>query len=463
MVQDNYSGGNATVLTPFLSGITNTVAKQQQRIANQEAQEAKRLQQEQAELSDIVKKVNTTGVQQQDIPEVSERLDKVYETYYRANQAKTPQERLTLKMDLERELNDMSQLVNQSKQRGVAQVKLADFIGNPTNMGLVSQDAINRFKQNANLPTSKLSPTAFSRDEYVSPDTSYLDKVIDSSAKGLLANATELRKSGKSVNISGKNGTEQFTEKVVPKDTFAKDLYRQYNFDNKFKNLVDFTSSQNGLSKDEYLLTVVDEYDKANKLKNTKQVETVFARAPRQSNNGSSDNEGFVIEDNFDINYGSKSTGKTATVTAREYVSIPTSPTVSAGKFNMQDTDGNQYNSNDTTEELKLVSVGTFPVLKTDRKVGNDVVKAGSMATKSYSQKDPNNIEYVPKAVVNIKNKRGNTTTYFADPKEVIARTKLTKAQKTALDAYTTKARSRSTQPTKATTTKKTETKGELD
>lgn len=287
MVSNNYSGGNATVLTGFLGGITNTIAREQQRLATQQAQEAKRLQTEQQELAETVKKVNTTGVQQNDIAELSEMQSKVYDTYYRASKAKTPQERLTLRVDLERELQEMSQFVNQSKQRGIEQVKLADFIGNPNNMGLISQDAITKFRQNSNIPTSKLPPNAFSREQYTSPDTNYLDKVIDSSAKSLLNNADSKRRIGASVTISGKQGTEQFSEQIVGKDVFATDLYSRYNNDIRFKNLVDFTSAQNGITKDEYILSVVDEYDKASKLKNTKQIETVFARAPRQSGSGS--------------------------------------------------------------------------------------------------------------------------------------------------------------------------------
>ena len=124
MAQDNYSGGNATVLTPFLSGITNTVAKQQQRIANQEAQEAKRLQQEQAELSNIVKKVNVNGVQKQHLPEITSKLEKIYDTYYKASKTESRQEKLALRLELEKGITELGADVALSKYNSDTSTKL---------------------------------------------------------------------------------------------------------------------------------------------------------------------------------------------------------------------------------------------------------------------------------------------------------------------------------------------------
>jgi len=418
---------------------------QQQEAVNVQKQylaDQKREEQQQKELSDLVKTVRTTGVQQQDVGEMSQKLEQVYDTYYKANQAKTQQERLTLKMQLQQQLGEVQQFVGTSKQRGVDQVKIAEYIGNPQNAGLVSPEAMAKFKQYANQPTSKIGANAFSREAYIQPDTSYLDKTEDALVKSLWSGASASSVDNKTLSGNRYNISKVKTTKIKPEDVGIA-LFDLYDKDTRYKNLINLQAEQTGIPANQLLAQKAQLLVKANapKVETTTGVQDIRPRAPKSSDGGGTG--GFVVEDSLDINYGDK-----GTVTAREYVSIPTSPTISAGKFAMQDANGNKYNGSNTTEEMKLVSVGTFPVMKVDGKAGNKTIPKGSLATKDFANKNPNAVEYVKKAVVNIKSNRGNnssrTTTYFADPNEVISRTKLTKAQKEALGAFEQTARSRS-------------------
>jgi len=444
----DYQGGNDTILN--YSGINNAFARNAARIAKQQQDEAARLAAEQKELTDIVKKVNTNGVQKVDIPEVNEKLNDVYDTYYKANKATDRGTRLSLRMDLEKKIEDMEQFVNISKDRGVQQVKLTDWVGNPNNMGLVSSDALTKIKQYSDLPTSKLPANAFSRDLYTSRDTSYLDKAIDLSAKNLLLNADKRRIAGRKYEEGNSILTDQYQLQQVPKDQFATDLYRQYNGDIKFKNTLDTVASQLGMTKDQYILNVVDEYDKASKLKQRTDLSPLSVSKGSKSGGGDGSTTGTVIDTNYDINYGSNSSKKTGTITARESFALPIGTTLSAGKFKMQDADGNTVANNNTTDEFKVARIATVPVLKssateTQRKGGKVIssktLKAGSIVTKDYAEKNPDKINYQKKAII-VKTDKGIgglgdiKTTYFADPKEVIPRVKLTKAARGAYSVY---------------------------
>jgi len=456
---DNYAGGGAVNLGGFFSGITNTVAREQQRLANQQAQEAKRLQSEQDKLTDIVKKVNVNGVQKQHLPEITAKLESIYDTYYKANQAEKQSDRLAYRLELEKNIAELGADVAMSKQYGQQFLKVADQIA--LKPQLFSGDARKQFELNFNKPLSQLNGTEANLQMYISPDTSILDKTEDIITKSLWSRANEKTTYGKTIGVgqTGDRVTQTFKTKSINQDDLGAEIFKTYNDNSGYRNIIDYQASQVGMTPQEYLLERTKTISQINKpIVEEGQFRNSRPRAPKSSSSDSV-NSGFTVENNFDINYGSRTAGKTATVTAREYVAIPTSPTISAGKFSMQDTDGNQYDSKNTTEELKLVSVGTFPVLKSNVQTKSaGTLKAGAMATKSYAEKNPDKVEYVPKAVVNVKRKRQSgdgdiTTTYFADPKEVIARTKLTKAQKTALDAYTQTARSKSTAPRTATTT----------
>lgn len=435
----DYQGGNDTILSNFFGGITNTYAREQARIARQQQEAAKQAQANQKELSDIVKKVNVSGVQPQDAAALSTKLSDLYDTYYKANKAQSTEDRLKLRLDLERKITDMGDFVSSSKQRGTAQVKLAEDIAK--NPALFSPEKIAQFKSISEKPTLDLDANAFSPEAYVSPDTSYLDKTIDASAKSLLANANKTRRVGGAASEGNKSGVSIFNEQIVPKDAFATDLFRQYQQDVKFKNLTDYTAAQMGIQPDQYILAVVDEYAKANKLSRSEQGFSAN-NVPRKSGSGDEEDESLAdqgVLQNYAITYGTKNIegtdSKQSALTASNFAHLPSSKVVLAGTYNMIDAEsGAAVKAPKTSTEFKRVGYGYFPVAAKDFKTtSGKTVKAGAPLTESFATKNPSLASQIPKVVVQQEvgeGRRKKTNTYLVDPREAIAISKMTKAEK---------------------------------
>lgn len=439
MAVQDYNGGGDVVLNSFYNTLNQSWNRNQARILKEQSDQAELIAKQQKELGDIVKKVNTTGIQSQDVGDMTAKLDKIYDTYYKANKATSRDERLRLRMELERDINDMGQFVYNSKQRGAEQLKRAEWIGDPNNAGLVSASALNKYKQFADLPTSKLPEGAFEISNYAEPDTSYLNKTVESLAKSLLDASNSSIKYGGRKQIGNQMATEQFKERSLTKDLFGTELTRLYQNDTKTRNLMNKNAAEIGITPQQYILEVADQYDKSGKLRQSDQLAPVMDARPRKSSGDGSSAGGWVIDNNYDINYGSATPGKTALVTEREGFAIPSSPTITAGKFDLQDSNGNKVKLSDTAQEFKLVRIGTYPVLKKAAKAGGKTIPAGAIATKLYAEKNPNAVEYVQKAVVAQTENLGgfkDTKTYFANPSDVVARVKFTKNQKEAYNAY---------------------------
>ena len=254
MVQNNYSGGNATVLTPFLSGITNTVAKQQQILANQQVQEAKRLQQEQQQLTDIVKKVNVNGVQKQHLPEITSKLEKIYDTYYKASKTESRQEKLALRLELEKGITELGADVALSKDYGQKFAKIGEQFA--TKPELYSAEARKQYAENFNKPLSQLNGTETNLQTYISPDTSILGKTEDPLIKGLWTRASEKTTYGKTVGVgqTGDRVTETFKTKSINPDDVGKELFRAYGDNSGYKNIIDLQAEQLGMTPQQVLL-----------------------------------------------------------------------------------------------------------------------------------------------------------------------------------------------------------------
>lgn len=277
--QENYQGGSAVRLDNFYNSILTGYQRSQQQLAVQQQNEAKRLEAEQKELADMVSKVNTAGVQKIDIPDMTEKLNGLYEKYYKASKAESKADKLLLRAELQQDIQQLAQFVGQSKQRGTEQLKLSEFVGNPTNMGLVSSDALNRLKSYSNTPTAKLPTNAFSRESYISPDTSYVNRTADAILNDLKKDVSVTREFGKAVNVVGKRGIEQFEKQTLAKEVFAKALANRYQNDVKFKNTLDYSSSQSGKTPQQTLLDLVNN----STLTKTRQLGNVYRDKPSEA------------------------------------------------------------------------------------------------------------------------------------------------------------------------------------
>jgi len=285
VINNNYSGGNATVLTGFYSGINNQIAKQQQTLANQEAQEAKRLQAEQAELSSLMKKANLNGVQAQHLPELANKLTSAKEIYYKANKATTDAERLALKLDLQSTLMDLESDVLRSKEYGKDIIRIGEeFVKKPE---LYSTQSRKLFQENVNKPLSQLKGNEFQVQTYISPDTSILDKVEDADIKSLWGRAGEQTTYGKTVVVgqTGDRVTETFKTKSINPEDIGKALFKSYGDNSGYRNIIDLQAQELGMTPQQVLL----ERSKALTELNKPMVEQGQFRnsRPRQSSSGS--------------------------------------------------------------------------------------------------------------------------------------------------------------------------------
>lgn len=276
---ESFQGGSAVRLDNFYNSILGGYQRSQQQLAVQQQNEAKRLEAEQKELADMVSKVNTTGVQKIDIPDMTQKLDGLYEKYYKASKAESKADKLLLRAELQQDIQGLAQFVGQSKQRGTEQLKLSEFVGNPTNMGLVSSDALTRLKNYSNTPTAKLPTNAFSRETYISPDTSYVNRTTDTILNDLMKGAKVTREFGKPVNVLGKRGLEQFEKQTLAKEVFAEALANRYQNDVKFKNTLDFSSAQSGKTPQQTLLELVNN----STLTRTKPLANEYAYKPSEA------------------------------------------------------------------------------------------------------------------------------------------------------------------------------------
>ena len=249
-----FNGGNDAVLTNFYSDLTNAFNRNAARLQAQAQEEAKQAQANQKELNDLVKTVNTNGVQKQDINEVSTKLNEVYDTYYKANKASSREEKLQLRMDLERKINDIGSFVSLSKARGVEQLKRAEWIGDPRNTGLVAQDGLNKFKQFSELPTSKLPQGAFDISLYAQPDTSYVDNEDTQLINSLKSNAGATTTYGKGSMQGRVLSGAKVTTSAIKQEDIGTGLMYNYENNLKYKNIVDTQANQIGVTPQELLL-----------------------------------------------------------------------------------------------------------------------------------------------------------------------------------------------------------------
>lgn len=297
-------GAGAIRLDSFYNSIVNGYNNVQKTIANRQQEELKRLEKEQISLADAYSKVNTKGVQAVDIPEVSKITQKLYDTYYNASKSNSLEAKMQARLEIQRSLDGLSQFVELSKKRGVDYDNLIKSSTDPRNIGLYNEEAINRIKSLANIPTSKLNPNELNINNFMSADTSYVPKTIQSTIDNLFKNTPSSIRLGKNVNIAGKSGVEQFQEQEIMQASAMDSLSSVYNNDIKFKNTVDVLASQQGITPQQVILNTLS----TTPLKRSKQIATQFAYKPTSSGSSNSaentytqrqrDNEGLL---NLDI------------------------------------------------------------------------------------------------------------------------------------------------------------------
>lgn len=443
----NYNGGGDVVLNGYFGGIANAFNRNQARIAKQQQDQADLLAKQQKELNDLVKEVNTNGVQKVDVDEVNSLLNNVYDTYYKANRSQNREERLKLRMDLERQINDIGQFVSLSKERGAQQLKRAEWIGDPRNTGLVSSDAQNRFKQYSNVPTSKLPPNAFDIGNYSQLDTSYVDNEDSQLVNRLWTNAGT-----NTENVINRTlGRERFGERVatraITQDEIGVGLNYNYNNNDRYRNIVNAQATGLGLTPQQFLLQKAEGLAKVNTPKISREPYREVIPAPSRSSggggSGSATNVGSVMSINIPFADGR------GNVQFDEYVPVSIPAKNFAGSQAIDLTTGKNI-SNDlpSSEKYSVVGIGNVPTLTGMR----DKNLNGGISQPDFARNNPNNIIYKP--IVHVKlDEAGYSTDYFIPLDRLPLNIKNSKAIKEATNQFQpAKPQTRATQPTQRRT-----------
>lgn len=291
---NNYSGGNATVLTGFFNGINNTINKQQQTLANQQAQEAKDKEAFQKELLKITGDLDGTGIRTSDIPKFSKFKEKMTETYYLANKAESPAEKMRLTRELQNIIQESKQFTYESKQTAKDLGAVSDIFINPQYSGLYGQDKQQYFKNLLNKPSDEITLEDRQKGFYISPDTSYLNKTFDTIATDLQKNVPLSVKVGDRVKVGNQMNTVVNFEGQVPEQVYKNALIDTYNNDIKIRNQLNMVISDfnkvnpnSPITVEQYIDSQVAMAKQQNKLTNKKSPSLKEDARPAKSGGGS--------------------------------------------------------------------------------------------------------------------------------------------------------------------------------
>lgn len=441
MATGNYQGGDDIVLNGFYNGIMQNLYKNQANIQARQAKEAKTIQDINKEMNAAIGKINPNGVQQKDIPELSKKWEEIKDLNFQATRSSSPTEARILQAKLQNELQNASLFINQSKQKGQEITKFADNIR--TNYWAYDDATRAHLKKLQDTPTSQLDDDAYNFENfYKQPDPKKVDSVNDSIFKEMQTaarNTPALRKTVQS-SIQAGNKTGTAFQDFARADTGAtiERMKQEYQAGGEYKAFYDKEAQRTGIPVDQIITAQVLNANSAGRLSWIGNTSRTFNNVPRKSGGSDVDESGTILDETTQ-NFGVNANGQVASVTAKGFVPIPTSPVLTAGgTFGMQDSKGKDVKLDSTAEEFKLVGVGRYPVLKQDQKSGKTVIKKGSIATTDYAEKNPDAVTYVEKAVVRgaPKYTGGKAPIYFANPEEVTAKVKMTKAAKKALDDF---------------------------
>jgi len=436
MATDNYQGGSEINLSGFFQGLVGNLYKNQATIAKRKADEAKATSDVNKEISALVGKVSPNGVQQKDVEEFSKMYDEIKELNFKASKAASTTEARKLQAEIQGKIQQTNLFVNQSKQAGQQIVKFADEV--QRNSWGYNDTVKAHLKKLQDTPTSKLLTTDYDYSNFKpSPDAVKMDTINDSIFKEAVLGARNnpaLRRMTQSgiTDATGQRGT--LFREVAAGQTGAviERMKQEYSVNPQYRAYYDDKAKQSGIPPEAVIAKDVVDANKAGRLN---WMGDGSIKYPSKGKSGSGDDDGTgseYLQGETVQNFGSGNT----TTTAKNFVSIATTPTLTAGgTFTMQNSQGQKVKLNSTADEFKLVGVGLYPVVKKDI---NSKVKKGDIATSDFAAKNPNAVEYVEKAVV-----RGNAdkyekmfgiagSVYFADPKEVLSKAKLTKKQAAA-------------------------------
>lgn len=444
------NGGGDVILNSFYNTLNSGFNRNAARLQAQAQEQAKQAQANQKELNDLVKTVNTNGVQKQDINEVSTKLNEVYDTYYKANKASSREEKLQLRMDLERKINDIGNFVSLSKARGVEQLKRAEWIGDPKNTGLVAQDGLNKFKQFSDLPTSKLPQGAFDISLYAQPDTSYVDNEDTQLINSLKSNAGATTTYGKG-SMQGRVLTgDKITTSSIKQEDIGTGLMYNYENNLKYKNIVDTQANQIGVTPQELLLQKAQGLAQLNKPKVTvdRYRDVIPAVAKASGSGSSSANEGDVMSINIPYNDGKANVG------FDEYVPLSIPSKNFAGSQSIDLSTGKPTGEAlPSSSNYQIVGVGNAPVIKGVK--GNKL--QGAISQPNFARQYPDRVTYKP--IIHVKlDEDGASNDYFIPYDRLPVNIKNSKSIASALKKFKPATTSNTAPSNKTSTTPKTKT-----
>jgi hypothetical protein len=425
----DYNGGGDAVLGAFFGTIGKAWQANQERIVSQQQALAKQQAADQKELSTLIKNINPNGIQQVDVNKLNSRLTKVYDTYYQANKASSREERLKLRMQLEKDINETKQFITTSKERGKIATKAYDFIADPRSTGLVSSDAKARLQKLDKTPTDEIDLGAYNLANYTQPDTSYLNNEESQLMNTLVNKAGKTTSYGKG-SMDGRvlTGDKITTTNLTP-ETVGTALSWQYNNDSKYRNIFDTQAAQLGVTPDQLLVQKTQELYSAFKPGEVKDRFRDVIPAVAKSGSGSNAAVGSLTSVNLPFADGKGS------VQLDEYVPLSIPNKNFAGSQSIDLATGKPLNEPlPSSGRYEVVGITNAPFIKPAKGQGKNPL-AGAIAQPNFARNNPNNV--VRKPVIHVRlAEDGVANDYFIPYDRLPANVKNSKSIAQALSTF---------------------------
>lgn len=431
---ENYQGGNETVLTGFYNGLRQDLYRYGDKLAKQQQAQAKQQEELNKQADELLGKINPNGLKNIDIPEFTEKYDKLKELNAQYKSATSQADKIRLMSDFRNEANNIMLFVNASKNAAKEDQNILTNIRNKA--GDYEDYSVSYADSYINTPTSK-------RGQF---DSSKIEKRVDyKSAQTLEDNIFKQslsvgkraydKASARWGSLGGNAG--QFVDEVVTADAVAigSKIEGLYETDRNYKKYLDAKYPEavgNPQAMSQIVLT-----ERQSDL--TKRQES-FIKKDREPQGGQGTDYSSNIIPSKLINYSQGEGKPVGNFEMRNAIDLREAKALNTGTFNVIDLGtGEQVKFDDSVKEFRVVSIGDVPLAIRDIKnsKGKVVVKKGSLLTKRYADANPDLVDWQEKAIVRVTNSVNNMLVnkdYLANPNESIIENSLAKSEKGSLD-----------------------------
>ena len=434
---ENYQGGNETVLTGFYNGLRQDLYRYGDKLAKQQQAQAKQQQELNKQADELLGKVNPNGLKNIDIPEFTEKYDKLKELNAQYKSATSQADKIRLMSDFRNEANNIMLFVNASKNAAKEDQNILTNIRNKA--GDYEDYSVSYADSYINTPTSK-------RGQF---DSSKIEKRVDyKSAQTLEDNIFKQSLSvGKRAydKASARWGSlggnaRQFVDEVITADAVAigSKIEGLYETDRNYKKYLDAKypeAAGNPQAMAQMVLT-----ERQSDL--TKRQEAFIKKNREPQGRQGTDYSSSSITPSKLVNFGQGADPKTGvknpigTFEMRNAVDVREAKAYNTGTFTVQDLETGEIKKlGNSVKELIVITVGDVPLANKTVKVNiggkETTIKKGSILTKKFADSNDDLVDWQEKAVV-----RDAETgmDYLANPNESIIYNALSKSEKGALD-----------------------------